>query len=43
VFERTWPITFAAWVGIIGSAGWLFSRRAHPRQVGPASAREKFS
>jgi hypothetical protein len=43
VFEQTWPITLGAWGGMITAAVWLLLRRAHPRQVGPADARERVS
>jgi hypothetical protein len=31
VFERTWPLTLFAWIGMITAAVWLLLRRAHPR------------
>jgi hypothetical protein len=30
VFERTWPITLGAWIGMFGAALWLLLRRARP-------------
>lgn len=43
VFDQTWPVTLVAWIGMITAAVWLLLRRAHPRQVGRADARERFS
>jgi hypothetical protein len=31
VFERTWPLTLFAWIGMLTAAVWLLLRRAHPR------------